>query len=647
MSSRQHSQVKGIARLIPSLALGLVSLLAAGEAQAQVPLPTPTPNFTFTVIGGTSAALSPVVHNQIYRGLGTSGHPWSMAIDLASDPNYQAGKGIAINNNGGRVAYYAKSTNASGNLVDAIYTNNGGTGPSARKLIAQVGDPGIPGMVGFGQGISIAKDGTVAFVAKMQDGSQRIYTRKNTIDSPKLVADSKAGYTTGYTFAPGISMNDDGVVAFTARQQNGVVNVFKSVPDVISPTITPISFCTTTPTTQCPVVFQGPSISNKNSSNEEWISFSSTNGVFASDGSNLSPMINGNPAFVKGGYREANINNSGTVSAFVDLQPWGTPVTGGVGQVIMTSDSNQYNMVAGTYFENGAPAWWGHSDQSSNHFQSMGTNSLNDLGNVAFMANQSNPQDFQYQKGIFTGFETGLAPGTLDDKYRVIGIGDTLFGATVVDLAMDRESLSNDKEIAFWAKLKNSSGQYIEGVFRANPLGTSQFHPWLPNCLKPNVNSMSFCGVTSGNWYDPPTANGFDYKMDGDSLFTSILDLPSTFENPFTVSVGDIILGQFTNGDEINFSKYADLLGNLLIDGLGVKEFRVRTGDTIDPTNPLALPIKLAFNTETADFSLYALDPVYDNDVVEKVPEPATMMGLLSVGAFFVYSGQRRKQKKA
>jgi len=176
--------------------------------------------------------------------------------------------------------------------------------------------------------------------------------------------------------------------------------------------------------------------------------------------------------------------------------------------------------------------------------------------------------------------------------------------------------------------------------------GTSQFNPWLPNCPIQNIGVLSFCGVTSGYWYDPPTAKGFDYEMNSDSLFTSILGLPASFENPFTISVGDVILGQFGSGDEINFSDYAHLLGNLLINGSGVKKFTVRTGDTIDPTNPMALPIKLAFNTQTADFSLYALDPGYTEDPGDntKIPEPATIMGLLTIGAFFVSSKQRRKQ---
>jgi hypothetical protein len=208
----------------------------------------------------------------------------------------------------------------------------------------------------------------------------------------------------------------------------------------------------------------------------------------------------------------------------------------------------------------------------------------------------------------------------------------------IVDLLLDRQSLNDNGEIAFWAKFENG----VEGIFRSNPFGTSQFNPWMPNCKIDNGSIYSFCDTGTGYWYDPPTTDGFSYKTNDDSLFTSILDLPSTFETPFTVSVGNIVLGEFSNGDEINFSKYANLLGDLLVNGSGVKEFSVRTGDAIDPSNPMVLPIKLAFNTETANFSMYALESVDK----KKVPEPATILGLLSVGSFLCYSGRRRQQKK-
>jgi len=364
-----------------------------------------------------------------------------------------------------------------------------------------------------------------------------------------------------------------------------------------------------------------------------------TDGIYAADGTNISQVI-ANPALVRGGYREANINNNDMISSFVGIWPNFTPVggwSGNPGQAIVTGDGNSGSVVAGTYFGPGQPHS-GHWDPTSSSFFSIGTSSINDRNDniVAFMANQSNPQDAQYKKGIFIGHDA--------NKDKVIGIGDALDGSTVTDLAMDRGSLNKDNEITFWAKLANG----FEGIFRANSFKDSQYNPWLPNCPVQQINQMSFCGVTSGNWYDPPTAYGFNYEMDSDSLFTSILDLPVDFDNPFTVSVGDNVLGQFSSGDQINFNHYADLLGDLLVEGLdgvmGVKNFTVRTGDTIDPTNPMALPIKLAFNTETADFTLRPLDPEYESS--QDIPEPSTLFGLVGVGAILIRLRHRRQSRK-
>lgn len=588
-----------------SLLLAGASVFTASQAQAA---------FTFSRIASTDPSSVGPSYSQVYRGLGTSGHlsAWGPAFNLAADANYQAGRGIALSDRGGRVAYHARTVNG-----DAIYTNTGGRGINARQLIAQVGTQiGPDTIVGFGPGIAISANWNVAFVAKMSDGSQRIYTRQSSTAPLELIASS----ANGYTFAPGLSINNKGEVAFTAKS-NGVVNVFKGDPGGI----TQISQCGAN---QC--LFQAPSINHRG-----WVSFSMTDGIYAGNGAAVSQVIT-NPTFVAGAYREANINDNDMISAFIGVLPT-IAIGGPAGQAIFTGDGTDGSVVASNYCPPGQ-AHACHFDPTSSSFINMGTSSINDRNDniVAFMANQTNPRDDRYKKGIFIG----------DDplKDKVIGIGDALDGSTVTDLAMDRGSLNNDNEITFWAKLANG----FEGIFRANSFADSQFNPWLPNCPVQQINQMNFCGVTSGRWFDPPTAYGFNYEMDSDSLFTSILDLPVDFDNPFTVSVGDKVLGQFASGDEINFSHYADLLGDLLLEGLdggmGVKNFTVRTGDTIDPTNPMALPIKLAFNTETADFTLRPLDPEYDS---ADVPEPSTLFGLVGVGAVLLRLRQRRPSRNS
>ncbi|MGL5062523.1 MAG: PEP-CTERM sorting domain-containing protein [Microcoleus sp.] len=166
--------------------------------------------------------------------------------------------------------------------------------------------------------------------------------------------------------------------------------------------------------------------------------------------------------------------------------------------------------------------------------------------------------------------------------------------------------------------------------------GASQQNPIMPTVTRPNM--WEFIGGRRGDWYDPPTAYGFRYEMTSDSVFTEIIDFPTGFAKPFTVLVKDVILGEFTAGNSVNFSNYSQLLGNLLL-GSGVKEFSV-TGLNVDPTNPAAFPLQLDFNTETANFNMHAL-----LNEAEAVPEPSMMLGLFASGSFLVGVVRKRKQR--
>lgn len=649
MKLRKNSQFKNQVRYISSLALAAVSLLAAGEAKAA--------SFTFRPIADTrnlSNLFSPIPSTQytsIDNGLGTYGggiiglNATTGVYNQSSDPLYQAGKGVVVKD--GRVAFVGEKT-VNGQTYQVISLGSPGTpipgvpnppGTSPQFLITtQAGSP----FASFGQGIALrsipnSNHKEVAFVAKMRGTNEtKIFTLSSAPESvPKEVA-SSSQYG---QFAPGLSINKDGTVAFTAKGSNGITNVYKATQTSTGfETPQSLTGCTPTviPNDICPTVkFEAPSINDNGK-----VSFTSQNGVFVYDPvQDFSyPVLSNSPTSVLGSYREASINNNDLVSAFTAIRHGSTAhaIASGwaQGQVLFTSDGNgQGGVTAGNYYD--ANDSYIADDPTTNSkfetFGSLGTSSINDKGQVAFMGSR------EYDLARFGKYGIFVGQSAVDDK--VIAIGDSLLDSTVTALSMDRGGLNKDGEITFWARLAN--GQ--EGVFMAisDVVGGSQFKPWLPNCPIQAANLMSFCGVTTGYWFDPPTTYGFDYEMDSDSLFTSILDLPSTFENPFTVSVGDKTLGQFGSGDAINFSDYADILGDLLIDG-GVKKFTVRTGDAIDPSNPMALPIKLAFNTETANFSMYALEPVNK----EKVPEPGTILGLLSVGSFLCYSGRRRQQKK-
>ena len=167
--------------------------------------------------------------------------------------------------------------------------------------------------------------------------------------------------------------------------------------------------------------------------------------------------------------------------------------------------------------------------------------------------------------------------------------------------------------------------------------GASQQNPIMPTVTRPNF--WGFINGRRGDWFDPPTAYGFRYEMTSDSVFTEIIDFPTGFAKPFTVLVKDVILGEFTAGNSVNFTNYSALLGNLLVGGSGVKEFSV-TGLNVDPTNPAAFPLQLDFNTETANFNMHAL-----LNEAEAVPEPSTMLGLVASGSFLVGVVRKRRQK--
>lgn len=152
--------------------------------------------------------------------------------------------------------------------------------------------------------------------------------------------------------------------------------------------------------------------------------------------------------------------------------------------------------------------------------------------------------------------------------------------------------------------------------------GSSQNNPILPDIT--DKNRFIFRNVPSGLWYDPPTTYGFSFLTTSDSLFTEILDFPVGIDNDnlFTVSVGNQILGEFSPSKSVDF---------VALFGQGVSEFTITGIDPlVDATNPTAFPIKLAFNTETANFEMLALEHPQSNSI----PESSLEFALLIFGSF-------------
>ncbi len=168
------------------------------------------------------------------------------------------------------------------------------------------------------------------------------------------------------------------------------------------------------------------------------------------------------------------------------------------------------------------------------------------------------------------------------------------------------------------------------------PLGLSQATPILPTIVEPN--QFVFRGVPTGRWFDPPTTYGFEYQMLSDSLFTKILDFPVGIDadNRFAISVQNLFLGEFGPGQPVDF---VTLLGK------GVSGFTLTGIDPlVDASNPMAFPLKLAFNTETADFQMRAIDkpsPISGGGAA--VPEPSSIIGILVAGALGAATRAKRK----
>lgn len=162
------------------------------------------------------------------------------------------------------------------------------------------------------------------------------------------------------------------------------------------------------------------------------------------------------------------------------------------------------------------------------------------------------------------------------------------------------------------------------------PPGVAQGNPILPDVIADG--RFVFRDVPTDRWFDPPMTPGFRYQMLSDSRFTQLLNFPVGIDGDglFTVSVGDRVLGQFQSNQSIDF---------VSLFGAGVSEFTITGIDPlVDATDPVAFPVRLAFDTETADFSMEAIAPTS-----AAVPEPSSVMGLLVAGTA-AYQARRRRQ---
>ncbi|NEP14925.1 MAG: hypothetical protein F6K14_33060 [Symploca sp. SIO2C1] len=181
----------------------------------------------------------------------------------------------------------------------------------------------------------------------------------------------------------------------------------------------------------------------------------------------------------------------------------------------------------------------------------------------------------------------------------------------------------------------------------SNSTGITQFSPVLPVVFFPG--SFTFINVRSGWWCDPPIAEGFEYEMiprdmpigltsrvfpgmtgqdtASDAIFTKISGFPEAVDQDdrFTVAVEGKVLGEFGPGETLDFGDYQEELGDLLVNGEGVKKFTISAIDPgVDAADPEAFPLRLEFNTPTASFEMRAIE-TQQAAIAEDATEPVAI----------------------
>ena len=196
---------------------------------------------------------------------------------------------------------------------------------------------------------------------------------------------------------------------------------------------------------------------------------------------------------------------------------------------------------------------------------------------------------------------SGLMSGATGGSNSSIASTNSLWGFTIT-------------EPTSYTLTSHFDGQDIGG-------GVNQASAVLPNAYSPANNTFSFFNAISGVWFDPPLASEIVYEMTDGSLFTKILAFPDGIDanGMFSVNADGVDLGQFAVGDMVDF-------------GAGVTKFTVSGIDpAVDAEDPNAFPIKLEFNTTTANFDMTLL-----------IPEPAA--GMLMLTGMFALATRRRNR---
>ncbi|MGE0535155.1 MAG: choice-of-anchor tandem repeat NxxGxxAF-containing protein [Pirellulales bacterium] len=343
---------------------------------------------------------------------------------------------------------------------------------SAAQVITTIATTSAQG--GLGMTIpSINNNGQVAFI-DTSPGTNGIYVGAGgplTTVATSGTLFNQYGAGGGTTLSPdaGPVINDLGEIAFWANTTGSI-----SAPGILK---AQVGSLTTIVTGAAPVGAMGgsaysgaPQISNSGT-----VAFTANRfggfpgaGVFTGDGGPLTPIIQTN---TETRYPiDPAISNNGTVAyEWTTLGPTGAPVAdnlyllhNGITTPIGSTNFGFFTFLAvndlgyvaassGSQIQMGNGGSFSTVLAASSEFSHFRTLSLNNLNDLVFDALRPTGEH-----GIYRG------PDPVADK--VIATGDTLLGATVMQLAFGRRGFNDHGDVAFWARLDN--GQ--QGIFVAS-----------------------------------------------------------------------------------------------------------------------------------------------------------------------------------
>jgi hypothetical protein len=523
-------------------------------------------------------------------------------------------------------------------------------------------------------GPSMNGRGEVAFTANVFDrqfAATRATVLKGDGNSLQSIADNRPGSGLHSVDGQGVSINDNGVVAFHANITTSQRGLFASsgpgagnrttiaTGDAFGGSGTYNSFGNTT-INNAGTVAANVSVNGLPQA-DGGIRIVAGNGTAASDVFSTAPLGGGPDRFFF--LYNPHINQTGTY-AFIG-QDTGQRTGLFIG-------SSQQNVVAA------AVAGLTHVGSNTLTGNSIATPALNDNGQAAFISAFTGPSGngqgvFLYQPngaistiattqdgfGTFnsigsnnagevaysanagSGHAGGIYKGPEENKIIAAGDAINVGGATKTVADVQFNGAFNDAgQLAFFARFTDSS----TGILRFDPAGSTADVPLLPLSVDGGafgfeINVSGGLGSSSPIFIDPIVAIGYDYLVTGGPLFSSVL-LP--------MGIGDDLYDLFVwNGSSYDFLQ--TLMGGVTFTfSSPVDRFRIRgieVGAGLDPNDPNAFVTGLTFSgMGTANVTMTPL--TFDTDAdPTATPEPASLylFALVLAGPVF---GRHRTRKR-